>query len=491
MCKVASKVAILLVVMLLLATCANPVEQINEVAREEISNQEELYADIDRIAAIKDSYSSRLTKEELLYDFDYMMQLMEDTFPLFGVAERRLGIDIRELAQETRAIIENYPYSMQDFAEELGIAFEDMPELNEHIFWGIIWGELFSHIRLGHFTMLTTATYNRFRLDFRSPQSLFEEGVNQPFTNLNTWRFFEEQVALSRVLFEENPALIQFVFRVDPSIESVPSQIQLPRVTTDIIEEGTIAYLNISSFLIRNAGAYDRGLWEFYRNIQDYEHLIIDIRNNAGGIPEFWRVAIIGVLCPDRDTTFNMPQYVLNAGNEFAYVLAEGHLEFIMRSGQYVLETESLITIEEILETSSLPYLNETDLQNLSYGVRINTNHQMRGGRIGLRNVPHIPFNGQIWLLINENVGSGAAQFASYAKAMEFATLVGEPVVGSYSRWVPFALPNTGIIVAWETIYVTDQYGRSIEEFPTTPHYFNLPDIDALETVLYLIRELN
>ena len=471
---------ILMLSISLFVACASTTEQVQEIVQEvaEETAQEEVSSD------------ARLTRDELLYDFDYMMQLMEDTFPLFGVAERRLGLDIRELARETRGIIENYPYSMQDFAGELGLAFEDMPELDEQIFWSIVFYEFFMPIRLGHTGLLNNAMYNSFRTRHVTPQTHFEEGVNQPFTNPNTRRFYEEQTAFARTLFAGNPALLQFVFRIDPSMGNMPGQIpRHSRITTDIIEEGRIAYLSISSFEILNAGAYDRMLWEFYRNIQDYEHLIIDIRDNGGGRPEFWRLAIIDVLCPDRDTTFNMPLYFFNAGNELAYSLADGHLASVTRWLEHLPETESLITIEEILETSSLPYLNEADLQNLSYGVRLNTSPQVRGGSIGLRNIPHIPFNGQIWLLINDGVGSGAAQFARYAKAMEFATLVGEPVIGSYSHWIPFALPNTGIIARWETIYVTDQYGRSIEEFPTTPHYLNLPGMDALETVLYLIGE--
>ena len=51
----------------------------------------------------------QLIIEDFLSDFDYLMQAMEDVFPYFGVAERRLGVDIRALGRETRAIIENYP----------------------------------------------------------------------------------------------------------------------------------------------------------------------------------------------------------------------------------------------------------------------------------------------------------------------------------------------------------------------------------------------
>jgi len=74
---------------------------------------------------------------------------------------------------------------------------------------------------------------------------------------------------------------------------------------------------------------------------------------------------------------------------------------------------------------------------------------------------------------------------------MGFATLVGETVRGGFTflRTTEFQLPNTGIIVAWDEDLLTDQYGRAFEEFPTEPHYFNRPGLDALETVLQLIEE--
>ena len=83
--------------------------------------------------------------EKFLEEFDYLTQLMEDTFPYFGVAERRLDVDIRELAAEARTIIENYPHSMEEFATDLGITLADMPEMDEHVFWSIITYEFFDH----------------------------------------------------------------------------------------------------------------------------------------------------------------------------------------------------------------------------------------------------------------------------------------------------------------------------------------------------------
>ena len=436
----------------------------------------------------------RLTKEDILSDFDYMMQLMEDTFPHFDVAKRRFGVDIRALAQRTRDKIENYPYFMQSLAAELGIDLNDLPELDKHIFWSIVHHEFLGPLfPLGHITMLDSTVYSllfpRFSRYFPKehyPASYFNYQV---FRNPTTQNFYEEHKSLFLTLATEDPALFSFIFRTRIAI---PSQ---SRITTNIIEEGRIAYIYVPSFM---GGFFAPGaqLNAFYDRIQNYEHLIIDIRDNIGGGVDFWRMLIMYPLWSDRDNMPNMPLYAFYRDNELGRLWGEAHVkeEISLSSSRYVPETDYLLTVTEIFATSYLPYFNENDFQRFSYGIRLNTSlsnieqsHFANFGITGRR----IPFKGQIWLLINEHNLSAAALFARHAKHMNFATLVGESTGGAYTWIMPmhFALPNTGIIVGWDVDYLVDQYGRSLEEFPTTPHYFNRPGLDALETVLQLIEE--
>jgi len=473
--KAILRVAAILLSISFFVACASTTEQVQETATSE------------------HLYTSRLTIEELLYDFDYMMQLMEDTFLFFGVAERRLGIDIRQLAQETRDIIENYPYSLQDFASELGIAFEDMPELDEQIFGSILYHEFFSHFQgFAHSRTLTFSLYDAVYPIMSNPGfTQFTRFNSQAFTNPNTQRFYEEQGILFQTLAEENPVLFQFIFRTEPPIVSTQLSTR-PIITTDIIEEGRIAYLNISSFMTLDLHAHRSRLVNFYRDVQEYEHLIIDVRDNFGGSHEFWRMLVMYPLWRDRDYMPNMPLYSFYTDSELGQFLAEIQVRTESISARHSLETDNLLPIDEILATANLPYLNEEDLQSFSHGIRFNTSladiDQAMLIRFGLGHIPHIPFNGQIWLLVHEDNRSGPANFGLFAKHQNFATLVGEQAGGSYGLMAFFSLPNSGIMVSWDINYLTDQYGRSIEEFPTAPHYFNLPGMDALETVLYLIE---
>ncbi len=440
--------------------------------------------------AIQDS-DEQLTKEDFLNDFDYMMETMEDTFPYFGVAERRLGVDIRALGRDTRAMIENYPHSLEGLANEVGISLEDMPELDEHIFWSIIRHEFFSHfLGFAHTYPLDSGLYNRFQFPYSSPSSpLFTSHNHYAFTNPVTQRFYQEQEALYHTLAEEEGTLFQLVFRGYPPVQ-LPHSI----VKTEIIEEDKIAYLKVPSFLSFNLNTIHT-LSTFYRNIQQYEHLIIDIRDNPGGSPDIWRMYIMKPLWWDRNNMPDMPLYAFYRGSKLGKSLGEVNLKMEAQNSRNIPGTDNLLTISEIMEVNDLPHFNEEDVQDLAYGVRFNTSISNIEWRhmhhLGFQNIADYPFEGELWLLTNENNGSGSALFARHAKEMGFATLVGAQTGGSYttsSGWF-FALPNTGIIVRWDIDYLTDHYGRALNEFPTTPHHFNRPGMDALETVLQLIEE--
>ena len=94
-------------------------------------------------------------------------------------------------------------------------------------------------------------------------------------------------------------------------------------------------------------------------------------------------------------------------------------------------------------------------------------------------------------MLIDENVYSSALDVAAVHKDIGFATFVGETTGGGAgSPWYSnfFSLPNTGIIIRYDPGLVVDVRGRPLE-YGIEPHYFNRPEMDALETVLAMIAE--
>jgi len=417
-----------------------------------------------------------LTTEDLLYDLDFMVRVIEDTFPFFGVLERRFGIDIHELAQETREIIINYPYSLQDFAYEIGIALEYMPALDEQVFWGILRGDFFG--QFSPFAHASSLHYTASSTHLRGP-----------FESLASRTFYRNQATLTQNLLAEDHKLFQFYFRIDPShFQAIVHDELSQAVETSIIEEGRIAYVNIGS-LMNPTGAFVQKLMNFYEEIQKYEYLIIDMRDSSGGFAITAPALIMYPLWYDRDNAPEMTMYAFF----ISYDIAQSHSHVIQAHPAYVRNPNHALPLFEILEMNHLPYLNEQDKPFLSYGFRINVNVNninLNSSRsTSTLNISRIPFTGKIWILTSSRNYSASAVFANIAKDTGFATLVGEQVAGGLTATGPYhvTLPNTGIVVGWDRDYLTDQYGRALNEFLPTPHYFNKEGRDALETVLQLI----
>jgi len=474
-------IAILLMTLLLFTACGKTDEQLT--ANEQLTSDEELTSE------------EQLKIEDFLNDFDYLMQTMDDTFPYFGVAARRLGVDIRALGRETRDMIENYPYSLEGRANEMGISLEDMPDLDEHIFWSIISHEFFSHFMpFAHSYPLNFSVYSNLKPSYTSLRSsYYTDNNNDVFTDPVSLRFYQEQESLFNTLSKNQADLFQFIFRLEPpAVESRSPRIM---VETEIIEEDRTAYLKVANFANFNLNTMVE-LRSFYADIQEYEHLIIDIRDNQGGNVDFWRMYIMKALWPEGKNMPDMPLYAFYRDSELGKAFGEDNVQTAAKYSTYIPQTDELISVVEMMEENNLPHINEDDAEDLAYGIRFSTSigniEEQHIRQFGFREISY-PFDGEIWLLTNENNFSSASLFARHAKEMDFATLVGEETGGAYTAYngAFFALPNTGIILRWDIDYLTDRDGRALNEFTTTPHHSNRPGMDAMETVLQLIEESN
>jgi C-terminal processing protease CtpA/Prc len=130
-----------------------------------------------------------------------------------------------------------------------------------------------------------------------------------------------------------------------------------------------------------------------------------------------------------------------------------------------------------------LTHANTDDFARLSYGLKREITVNPSANRWA--------FDGKIWLLIDGLSFSASEISAALAKESGFATLVGASTGGIFGGYTAafIGLPNTGVIIRYDYGYVTDLQGRSLEEFGVSPHVFNRPGMDALQTVLALISE--
>jgi len=243
-------------------------------------------------------------------------------------------------------------------------------------------------------------------------------------------------------------------------------------VTTEIIENGRIAYLHIDNFM--NNRAFDSEiLFPFYEEIQDFEHLIIDLRGNGGGTMAYLNYIIPMLM--DEPVEASYHEFFM-AGD---LVQAEFDDEGVVSEDDD--ERLEVLLASEFVAEQAFPYFNEGALDVLEHVVTWPLTFEPRED--------NIPFSGRIWILVDGNSASLSELVAMIAVDSGFATVVGEPTAGiTPALHVYVSLPRTGIIYRMDIGYIVDAKGRSLEEYGVMPDILINEADDALETVLELIN---
>ncbi|MCL1995624.1 MAG: S41 family peptidase [Defluviitaleaceae bacterium] len=428
---------------------------------------------------------TELGHRHFIADFDYMIAAMEESFPFFGVTYRMLGFDIHELAAEVRVGLVNNPnMDGLDFARYISENFI-MP---------------FEH--LAHIDLLPFDAFYYFDLNFNTVDPYFFGNPLATFTNPD----FE----FEPLRFPINPDTLVF---------------EREMIETYILEEGRIAYINFPTLSHIFIPHFQHDLmrstvFDFIASLEGYEHLIVDIRETHGG---YLGGFVNSIIRPNIDephqnigfafhTAGSHPMFVAelhkfrNPAIQFQYLIyypeemsAADLLQAALRRFAETAHTPNEFvnnmidpdaefertTAAEIVEQYNLVYMNQEDLTNLAYGFRVRTHVAP--------DLTAPAFGGQIWLLTAPNNFSASEAVARLAKDTGVAILVGETTGGAVGGGATsqIRLPNTSLILRWDTIYFTDSYGRALEEIRTTPHFKNRPDLDALETVLDIINEIS
>jgi len=385
-----------------------------------------------------------LEQAHFLYDLEHMLYLLENNFALFDVAYWARGVNIRTVIDNIRDYIASSPdITLDDFYDALHQHFAPL-------------------VQIGHFHIVSPQTHYLYvSTEWLAPWDM--ERLTQP----NVLEFYEPRY------YPQSDAGFDFE--------------RTPNVTTNIIEDGRIAYLSIDSF--SNATFQERlddeaQIFDFYYEIQEFDHLIIDLRRNRGGNPQFFPDAVIG---PNISANLTIDGFAFVVMGEYSARFTENlsSREFPMTGIRFI--DNELRPVAEILESFNLHDFNMADACRLDYGFRTQLTINPRRGIPNFDS--NLAFNGNIWLLTGPVMGSSAQLAAWISKDTGFATLVGETTGGVFGgQQTVFTLPNSGIAFEADIFYVTDRHGRPLEA-GTIPHHFNHQGMDALETTLAFISE--
>jgi len=356
-----------------------------------------------------------VSPQQLLFleDLEYMFYILEHNFPLFGAAERALGIDVQALKDNTRQrTLESEWSSSRTFFSALNNYF-------------------FNHFNFfGHLSLLNDFMYH---LHLTSVGEAWVDVLDNP---------------RSRQFYSNNPP----GGMGDDGVWIVDGNVEVARVA-----EG-VAQITIHSFSHHNMGPDKEIILPFLQSIGDYEHLIIDIRGNGGGSSNFLPYVVMQYLI---DEPISYRSYSFTMGGEHVRrFYGERHPwagddwdgDFFTPLPDGFLDRFS--------------YMNPDDARILEY-------HWYSVSYI-YPSDNRVDFNGKIWLLVDRRNFSAADYAAVVTQQTGFATIVGEPTGGAGIGWSPvvFALPNTGIAGRFQGVYVTCPLGRNGYEYTVQPDIF-------------------
>jgi len=395
-----------------------------------------------------DVFSSGSTRGEYLDDLDFLYATLRENFPFFDTILRSYGVDMHVRYMNTREHIE----SRNDFPSDMHFA----ATLNNFF--------LVEARGVGHMSSILDSDI--LLANIQLYRQLIEQGLTylQPFLD-------EFNNSATRSLYD----LTDMNFILPDNAENIMHATTSNNIHTYIIEEGRIAYVNILEMNFFTMELDRITLLDFFYQVADYDHLVIDIRQNRGGFSSYFQDLVIA---PNISYPLRFENYVFFMGGEHNRRLL-AHL-FDKVDGIRPVNHDVI---------AHMTYFHHEAMNMLSYYYRL-----------GFYIEPSYDtgiFNGKIWLLVGSQNVSGAEVAVAVAKQTGFATLVGHQTGGGGMINHPLAetffvaLPNTGIIVRYVAGYRVDDYGRENYEHGTQPHHFNRQGMDALETVLVMIDEGN
>lgn len=383
-----------------------------------------------------------LTLEQKMEDYEYFWKILREGYPYWGVV-KRAGLDADAVYQKGKDYLE----SNQTDLDFNSILFQ----ITRSDFGGT-----------GHLASFASAAGYQALLDVYG--SIQDENprwnrVVQILENPATKIYYDNMQEV-----EEKIAALQEEEKNEPEEAADAAA----NASTQILEEGKIAYIRIPSFADQYVDSDRQLLLDFYKEIAEYPHLILDLTGNGGGNDEYWENNIV---VPNISAPLTSHQYFLFNSK------AECNQDYL----PLTFEPESIHPISELPE---MPKLAEEDLPLFDSFVY---SERMVEPESGAK-----PFQGKIWVLVDEWVYSSSESFALFCKDTGFATLVGVNTGGDGGgpEGNFFTLPNSGLLIQFSVFFSLNPDGSGNEEYGTTPDILSPDGETPLDTCLKAIRAL-
>ncbi len=228
----------------------------------------------------------------------------------------------------------------------------------------------------------------------------------------------------------------------------------------NILEPDRIAYMRLRHFLPAYIDSDREEIMGFLSRIRSFPFLIIDIRGNPGGSDLYWEGNIVAPLIaePLKYTTYSVV-----TGDEYGRSFIRQEIKPVM------------------LLPGGLHYPPEVG-KRLSFFIEEENVINPRDS---------VGFDGEIILLVDNQVFSSAATFAAFAQLTNWATVVGQATKGDGISMdsILLSLPNSGLVIRFPVAMGLNPDGSSNLERGTVPDIVIPNDEDSLAVVLRSIKE--
>ncbi|MDR2166805.1 MAG: S41 family peptidase [Clostridiales bacterium] len=320
----------------------------------------------DGIEPRRAEVGEELVREHFLYDINHFEYVLENNFGLLDVVRYHHGVDFRgKLSDIRNEILNAHPdFNIDDFNQLFSNVFSEFT--NE----------------FPDYMSVLSPFYQAFGYHNNLPFPFAHFNISLSYTDMSVLLsefaplFYGEDELFEEFLryYSSAPCSMSFAERFIRQYLDVP-----PIVNTSIIEQGYIAYLSIASFprfdsIFETLGADIQKISSFLYEVQDFEHLIIDLRDNPGGHLDYFIDNIVQPL-------INEPKYAtafyFTPHGEYARRFTGDVNRLINQS---FLHPVANIPIDrgirptgEILEQNYMPEIRIEDFYRLPYGFRAQT----------------------------------------------------------------------------------------------------------------------
>ncbi len=223
-----------------------------------------------------------------------------------------------------------------------------------------------------------------------------------------------------------------------------------------------IGYLWLESFMDQYMDERQELLDSFYKNVENFDYLILDVRGNMGGSFIVWMKNVIAPLIKEE----------LVANMYLAY-----------RKGDYVcMFLEHSIELDTIAAKDSFEYLPPEVLTD---------EYTVYEYKQIVEPTNKADFKGKIIILIDGNTFSATDAFALYCKETRFGELYGTQTGGDGISYSPvyFVLPNSKIVIRFTPAMGIDYTGHSNEVVRVQPDVYYESEIGDFDELIEYIKQ--